>query len=226
MAASPGRVKAGIHFATPCYGSQIFRPCFESYWQLRETLLRNNIEHELNLGYRESLITRARSEMARTFLVESDLDRLMWIDADIEFTPDDVAKLWNLDADVAVGIYPQKFLPVVYAVWVNGKQDPDLDALPNPCEVDFAGTGFMMIKRRALERMIEAHPELEYRGVNGPTYHLFGEMLTEGHHLSEDYAFCHRWRALGGTILADTSVRLVHHGLYAYGGKNGANPNH
>ena len=204
-----------IHFATPCYGGLIHKPCFASYWNLRETLFQIGMKHELNLGVNESLITRGRSEMAKTFL-EGDMERLMWIDADLEFTPDDVAKLWNLDADIAVGIYAMKRFPVVFAAWVEGKLIGDLDSLPNPCEVDYAGTGFMMIKRHVFEQIQEANPELMYEGQTGNTCHFYGEEIA-GTLLSEDYAFCRRWRALGGKITADTSVRLRHYGTYGYG---------
>jgi hypothetical protein len=36
-------------------------------------------------------------------------------------------------------------------------------------------------------------------------------------YLSEDYAFCHRARQCGHKIIADTTIRLWHHGSYPYG---------
>jgi hypothetical protein len=33
-----------------------------------------------------------------------------------------------------------------------------------------------------------------------------------GEYLSEDYAFCHRWRSLGGKLWLDTQSRLTHVG--------------
>ena len=37
-------------------------------------------------------------------------------------------------------------------------------------------------------------------------------------YLSEDFAFCQRWRALGGKIWLDTKSRLTHTGVYSYEG--------
>ena len=39
-----------------------------------------------------------------------------------------------------------------------------------------------------------------------------------GHYLSEDYAFCRRWRDLGGEVWADVEARLTHVGHAAYAG--------
>ncbi len=41
-------------------------------------------------------------------------------------------------------------------------------------------------------------------------------------YLSEDYAFCRRWRDLGGRIYVDTQSKLTHHGSYTYRGDFGA----
>jgi hypothetical protein len=41
---------------------------------------------------------------------------------------------------------------------------------------------------------------------------------TSGQHLSEDYALCWRWRALGGEIWADVQSRFTHVGHAAYTG--------
>jgi hypothetical protein len=112
------------------------------------------IKHDYDLGWNESLVHRARMEMARKFLAESDFTHLMWWDADIEAVPDDLAKLWNLDADIAVGVYTMKKPDKCwYAAWVNGALVKDLDQYTKPIEVDFAGTGFMLIKREALVKI-------------------------------------------------------------------------
>jgi hypothetical protein len=39
-----------------------------------------------------------------------------------------------------------------------------------------------------------------------------------GHwYLAEDYSFCYRARECGYAIMADTTIRLMHIGTYAYG---------
>jgi hypothetical protein len=95
--------------------------------------------------------------------------------------------------------------------------------------VAYVGTGFMMISRQAAQRLADAHPELRVRmpdmaGSGGPAGQmvnlLFAEMIDPetGEHLSEDYAFCRRWQALGGEIWADFRTPMTHVGHAAYTG--------
>ena len=44
-----------------------------------------------------------------------------------------------------------------------------------------------------------------------------------GRYLTEDWSFCRRWRELGGTIWADTSIKLVHVGYSDSHPRHGAN---
>ena len=82
-------------------------------------------------------------------------------------------------------------------------------------EIEAAGTGFMLTKRAVFERMIEAYPESRIEhGVgsitgadasgDGVALQLLpargGEMEC---FMPEDYAFCRRWRRLGGKMWAD-----------------------
>jgi hypothetical protein len=40
-----------------------------------------------------------------------------------------------------------------------------------------------------------------------------------GRYLSEDYAFCRRWRDMGGKIWVDLDCKLVHLGQHLFGGE-------
>ncbi len=120
---------------------------------LKEELTRLGLEHDWLLGTNESLVHRGRMEMCASFL-RTDHTHLMWLDADIEFTPDDVAKVWNLDADIGVGVYAMKKRGQEwFAAWKDGQLVKDLDQFEGPIEVDYAGTGFMLIKREAIDEV-------------------------------------------------------------------------
>lgn len=75
-------------------------------------------------------------------------------------------------------------------------------------EVDGAPTGFMMIRRHVIERMIDAYPELMFKDIdtNGGapkmTCALFMLHLdqTSRDLMHEDHSFCWRWRKLGGKV--------------------------
>jgi GT2 family glycosyltransferase len=103
-----------------------------------------------------------------------------------------------------------------YAAWRDGKLVTDL--APTPFAVDYAGTGFMMIRRSAFRKLKEAHPEWRYEeGHVGECWGFFQDPIEDGVHLSEDYFFCKRWRELGGEVLMHPEVKLKHHGAFAYG---------
>lgn len=187
---------------------------------LKEELTKAGIKHDWLLGTNESLVTRARNEMTWTFLNESDFTHMMWLDADIEFSPEDVSQLWNLDADIAVGVYAMKKPGEDwFAAWKDGKLVKDLDQFKEPIAVDYAGTGFMMIKREVLEKMVEKRREMgEYLSKNGKKVTaIYMTPVYDGCFESEDYHFCRQAREMGYEITMDPSVRLKHWGQWAYG---------
>lgn len=208
-----------IFFATPMYGGMCTVGFQNSSLNLAIELTNVNMPFNWSTPFNESLITRARSKQVAEFL-NSDYERLMFIDADIEFMPHDVATLWNLDVDIAVGAYPMKQLNCPASAWVNGKI-VDLSELNSPTSIDYAGTGFMMIKREVIERMEKAYPELsvidDRSGTLGAVSMLFDTNIKDSTYLSEDYAFCERWKALGGEIILDPTIHLKHWGTYIYG---------
>lgn len=123
---------------------------YASCLNLKEELTKIGLGHDWLIGSKESLVHRARNEMTASFL-ETDFTHMMWFDADIEYEAKHVAALWNLDTDIAVGVYPMKKMGAAYAAWVDGKLVTDLDQFEKPIEVEYAGTGFMLLKRSAIE---------------------------------------------------------------------------
>jgi hypothetical protein len=138
----------------------------------------------------------------------------MWLDADIEFTTDDVARLWNLQADISVAAYRMKKPGDLRAAWVDGALVTDLDKYTGPIEVDFAGTGFMLIKREVIETLVKKHGT--YNGQHGPSPAIFMTPIHNGGLESEDFHFCRIAREAGYKILMDPSIKLKHWGQFAW----------
>lgn len=205
------------------YGGQCTQAYFQSALNLKEELTKQGIAHDWLTGRNESLITRARNSLAATFLEETDYEKLLFIDADIEFSPQDVAALWNMNEDVVAGVYAMKNPDACqYAAWVDGKLVSDLDQFGSePLPVDYAGTGFMMISRNALTLLAPYVDSYEAAGLApGETRvesAFFDTSIEDGIYLSEDYYFCKRWREQDGRIVMLPNVRLKHWGSYAYG---------
>lgn len=109
------------------------------------------------------------------------------------------------------------------------KHSPQPKDLPKGwLEVAALGTGFMLIQRHVLEKM-KAHywDELNYTNdVKGylkaikPEHcvGLFETMIEpeSRRYLSEDYAFCRRWRDIGGKVHACTRYGLSHTGAHEF----------
>lgn len=220
----------GIFVATPCYNGQAIVPYIDGCYFLKKELDIIGVPHEFLRIRNESLITRARNVCAMSFLEDSGLSYLLFIDADIEFSPSDVARLWNLctdGADVAVGHYRHKNPDAKDLVWVGEKLGGRISDYKEPFEVSYAGTGFMMIKRQTFEKLKELHPEWEYEeGIpdegkrddipRRKLFAFFQDPIEDGYHLSEDYFFCKRVREAGMKIMMDPKIELKHWGWYAY----------
>ena len=234
-----------LFVATPCYGGMATIAYTSSLLALQRSCIEQRVNLQIELGGGDALITRARSLMAARFLA-SPHSHLLFIDADIGFRPEQVFRLLKADRDIVGGVYPIKRYDWAKAAQAarDGLRDVPAAALgyvvrflPSPTnsvEVDddgfgpvaYVGTGFLLIKRGAVQRLVDAHPELRARhsdmsGASMPEATMIFETMVEpetGQYLSEDYAFCRRWRDLGGTIFADFQTRLAHVGHATYEG--------
>ena len=151
------RAMTSICFLSPQYGGKCDTPFFGSCIKAQQAFDDQGIEVEWALGTNESLVHRGRMSMLASAMDETDHDIFWFLDSDIQSEPDDFARIWNLITDpdksgIAVGVYPMKKHDACwYAAWVDGKLIKDLDKYSEPIKVDYAGTGFMAITRKALE---------------------------------------------------------------------------
>ena len=93
-------------------------------------------------------------------------------------------------------------------------------------KVKHIATGFMMIQRNTLEKMMLAFPSTKYvddvqflrSEENVFAYALFDCGVEDGHYMSEDWLFCNRWRKLGGDVFVNIQISLTHSGVEDYRG--------
>jgi hypothetical protein len=225
--------------ATPCFGGQISVLYAASLFKLQKSV-RSFKSVNLKVLFKDgdALITRARASLMSQFLDDSGATHLLFVDADIGFEPEQVLRLIRCGADMCAAIYPIKRIdwPRVKSTIETARPNPAAAALNYVFEVDdpdavtataefvkvrYAGTGFLMIRRAAIERMCARYPQLKYRrdhSLDAATesdnrFALFECMIGEdGTYLSEDFAFCRRWTDIGGEIWADLHSRLDHVG--------------
>ena len=237
----PDRIQLVV--ATPCFGGQVSAVYAASMFKLQKALRGDaGIEMKILLKDGDAMITRARASLAAQFLDDPDATHLLFIDADIGFEPMQVMRLLACGAEMCAAVYPIKRIdwdrlaasrdagrPAAAALhYVYEVERADAVAMRTGfAKVRYAGTGFLMIRRAALERMCAHYPDLRYgrdhsldaTRTSRNRFALFDPMIDEdGVYLSEDFSFCRRWRAIGGEIWADLASRLDHVGPFVFRG--------
>lgn len=208
------------------------------------TTIDNTISLSLLLLGGDSLITRARAMLVTKFMSNPEATHLMFIDSDISFDPEQFERLFRQDKDFVAAMYPVKEINwSKQSVRNQGGEPADtagLDYVGVLCEGDtlkvengfatatYVGAGFQLIKRNVFEKMAEAHPELAFSEVHDTNkstsdnfkYALYDPLIEQEtrEYLSEDFAFCRRWRALGGDIWLDLKSQITHSGNTSFRG--------
>ena len=180
-----------IFIATPCYGGQIGEPYFRSMMRLSILCNKYQIPYTVSTLANESLITRGRNTLVSFFMENPQATHLFFIDADIEFNPEDLLRMVAYDKPIVVGAYPKKAVnwhsiitaarnnPEETADTIeghssnyvvnfdflldeNGKRTPQVQIVDNLVRLKDAGTGFMCIKKEVIRQLMDAHPEMKY----------------------------------------------------------------
>lgn len=170
-------------------------------------------------------VDRARCDVATAALGEG-FDELMWIDSDISFDADDVARLRGHDLPVVAGIYPKKGVQDFAVHLEPGTEELKVGDGGGLYDVRYVGAGFLLTQRVVYDDVQRTFslPVCNARfGLPSVPYFLPMVVVDEqaaggsGYwYLGEDYAFCERARLAGHKIVIDTTIRLGHVGKYTY----------
>lgn len=231
-----------LFLSTPCYGGQCLEKYATSIIKLQIELIKHGIQLMLDTTENESLVHRARNVAVGRFMQKTDADVFMFIDADVEFTPDAVVRLVNSPHDVSVAVYPKKVVmwDQVKTAVENGDERnmamlssslvANIGAAKRSVENGFVElldgpTGFMAIKRHVFEKLEEKFPELvcknDHQNRDFDEYCAVFDCMIDPdsrRYLSEDYAFCRRWQQAGGRIFCDINTTLGHVGNLPFTG--------
>lgn len=195
-----------IYLGMPMYGGLLSENTLHGVLAFQKWSQDNGIALRVQTMGNESLITRARNTIVSMFMDDQNFigTHLLFIDADIGFTNDNIERLIRADKDIVCGIYPRKCIhwnQVRDAIKENPNiEEDELSAkalgynlnFADPhnirinegyCEVMEAATGMMLIKRDVIQKMKKAYPERKYNSdqiINGRMwrsdncYDLFG----------------------------------------------------
>ena len=230
-----------LYIATPMYGGMAHGSYILAVLELVALLRTHGIQAEYDVVMQESLITRARNNLAASFLGRKECTHLLFIDADVGFNAEDVLLMLRAGKELSGGAYAKKGINW-HNVAAAARAHPDLAPeelhrllgfyvinflpgtktihLDEPTEVQDLGTGLMLIQRSVLERLAEAYPERRYKAESDKTVTAFFDTMIDagGQYLSEDFLFCQLWRAIGGKVWLCPWVRTTHAGTYAFRG--------
>ena len=161
-------------------------------------------------------IARSRNNLAWEFL-QTDNEFLFFVDSDIVFDPVDVDRVVSHNLPVVGGMYSKKQGKLA---WVfNGTPGALIDPATRLVEADDIGTGFVCVRRDALQKIMDAYPERRYHNdpVRGAErFDFFPMHAKDGRYLSEDWYFCKLAREAGIKLFIDTSVQVKHVGNIMY----------
>ena len=245
---------------TPCYGGMVHIKYTLSLLHTVEFCKQIGINVFTDFTQDESLVQRARNNLiCKTMNNPNNISHIIFIDADIVWSPLEILKLIFHDKELCGGIYPIKkhYFDVLesedvmkdikkrYEIPYN-KEISYIDFLKenmlrfnlnftsgtetvqdNLIPVRHVATGFMMMKRSCIEKMMEKYPETKCRSDTGFLsdkeqeihYALFDCFIKDNQYFSEDWGFCERWTSIEGEIFADVTIKLGHIGTTEYNGR-------
>lgn len=247
--------KVKILFGTPCFGGMLHIGYFQSMLELSGNFTKLGIPFEVCTIGNESLIQRARNGIVAKFMADDTATHLMFIDADITFSWVSIVKLLLGNKELSGGCYPKKCFnwdKIKHHNQKNPNMKDDelmaksLDYVFNPiyhqqgnqvvirlengmAQVKDIGTGFMLIQKSVIRKMIAKYPDTKYKNnvagygignMNEYFYSLFDCCIdpVSRVYLSEDYLFCKRWIDIGGELWLDINTNLNHTGIIDYKG--------
>jgi hypothetical protein len=219
----PASEKPKVHIAVPLYREPwvVGHRVMSAVESVCDDLETHGIGVERVIIEGDSLICRMRQRVCHSFL-QTDATHLLFCDGDIEpLSPDCVRKMLASGHDVVAGAAPFKETTgrVVVNVKPGSLEDGEMSLKHGCLEVQDAGSGFMLISRRILLRLMEAHPELLHWTPEGsPLWALFDTRVCDGTYLSEDYSFCRYVQALGEKVHVYVPATFRHWGVHGFEG--------
>jgi hypothetical protein len=219
-----------IWIALPCYGATVAVLTMKSLIHDMFRIVMRGDECYIfdQLGHADIYLLRA--QIVSHFLSDPDATDLVMIDNDVGWQAEGLLDLLAHDVDLVAGSYPKRQDPITFMFRSEMDKGGALYGDPDTGLVEVWGMpgGFMRMRRGMLEKMAAHYADLNHLDNNvpsGTTCRMFDPYWiktdTGNRVLAEDYAFCQRWRDIGGKVYMDASISMAHIGTKAYMGRLG-----
>lgn len=223
------RGRRKIWIAIPCYGGTVTVATLRSltHDMLRIVLRGDGVFLFTEVGHAD--IYTARAQIVTHFLADKDATDLVMIDSDLSWEAEGLIRLIDHDEDFVAGAYPRREMPLNFIIRSDGNT-LQVDTGSGLAEVWGVPGGFIKMRRSMIEKMVARYGNeltcLDHAVPGGRCVRLFDPYWwtdADGNRrtLSEDYAFCQRWRDMGGKVMLDTRILMGHIGPYEFTGKLG-----
>lgn len=205
-----------ILIGMPCYGGQLHIDACRSLIEL----VTAGVQFQWFAIGNESLISRARNHIFSYFIHHPEYTHLLFLDADMYVSGQDIKKLVESGKDVVGAAVRLKADNVIYNF--NAKE---LKEEENYYIVDKLGTAVFMLSRKSANDLcglakskgwiygktsvLSNDPE----HVPEEMYDVFKVGVQDGLYLSEDFYLCHYLKLLGYNIYVDRTIRTIHNGM-------------
>lgn len=169
------------------------------------------------------VIEQARNLICCKFLAIG-AQKIVFIDDDIIWNPNDLLKILSYPEYVVGGVYPKKQNTLNFSTSLTSKEQKDKNKNENGLiETDQIPFGFLKIERQTLTTMAM---KLEMKSFPYPNldeneskymFPFFQTDFTEDNgFISEDVFFCKKWIECKGQVWIDPTIQLGHIGNNVY----------
>lgn len=213
-----------VFLATPAYDG-LSAGYSESLFASQRALMNAGIPAELAIFAGNCHVDDSRNQLVREFL-ETDCTDLLFLDADVSWDADALVRLCRHDRDVVGGCYPLRSSEEKYPVVHLGAPGAEINSAPDGLiEVEHTPTGFLKIRRAALERLAEeaiSHSLSNDKPGRMAVPIIFERTVVNNVRRGGDVTFCHKWRDAGGSVWIDPEMWFEHFGEHSWNGSYAA----
>lgn len=216
-----------VVFGIPTLSKTISVETYQSMMALQWALFGEGVPLAQVIVGGDPYLSKVRNKIATLFLDDyPQATDLFFIDDDVGFPHEAALRLIASDKDVIAGIYPKKEDGDTLQWPTDLLVDKETKRLIRDGDLYLAShvpTGFLRIKRHVLERMAVESDKFKDRAADGreiDCYNIFemGYCKDDGKWWGEDYAFCQRWRNMGGEVWVDPNIPFTHRGGKTWAG--------
>lgn len=228
--------KRCVNIATPAYGDTFSAAYVHSLFSMVNTGPKRQTRFTMSSVDVADIVLARNYLLSKFYFHQPECTHLLFLDDDMGFDVELLYDMLALKEGVVGALCPRRKLDLRK---LHAAGELDFEAAyaqacsfigkpvgPGPApgfvEVKQCGTGILLIAREAIDRMIQARPDIvdRTRHRNIPLGKEFDQFLTPfsritlaDRELSEDLSFCYRWtEQCGGRIFANTDKSIVHVG--------------